>query len=250
MLRLSIPYAALPLRQFLTSTLSPRMRRAVDRAAIKLRRSVELLEYRRINWRVETNHRIRWEFETFVRNAREAGFPLGLHVREYDTPNEGVVQITVAPLPTGTVTRKYGIDHNGEFVSDASVIETGGELIASQSASGYVHFIAHPRRSERIKPKEDELILLGPLEPTEVTVGIVQKALTRYLLILQSSLILGAEDALTIRERIHLLWIRFHDLRSRYRLYVSLLTLNNEWGKAVIAGVVAFLVGYVTGSKT
>lgn len=226
------------------------MRGAVDRATMKLRRSGELLAYRRINWRVETNHRIRWEFEAFARHAREAGFPLELHVRQYDTPNEGVVQITVAPLPTGTVTLKYGIDHNGESASDTPVIETGGELVASQSASGYVHFIVHPRRSERIKPKEDELILLGPLEPTKVTVSVVQKALKHYLLILQSSSILGTEDALTFRERIHVLWIRFRDMRSRYKLYVSLLTLNNEWGKAVVAGVVAFLVGYVTGSKT
>ena len=226
------------------------MREAVDRATMKFRRSGALLEYRRINWRVETNHRIRWAFEAFVRNAREAGFPLELHVHQYDPPNEGVVQIMVAPLPTGTVNRKYGIDNDGESVSDTPVIETGGELVASQSASGYVYFIAHPRRSERIKSKDEELILQGPLEPTEVTVGVVQKALGHYLLILQSSSILGADDALTFRERIHVLWIRFRDMRTRYKLYVSLLTLNNEWGKAVVAGVVAFLVGYITGSKT
>jgi hypothetical protein len=44
-------------------------------------------------------------------------------------------------------------------------------------------------------------------------------------------------------------WIRFRDLRSRYEFYTSLLSLRNEWGKALIAGVIAFLVGYISGGK-
>lgn len=225
------------------------MRDAVDRATQKLQRSATLLKHRRLNWNVETNHRIRWEFEAFVRHAREASFPLALHVDQHDTPNEGVVQITVQRLLTGTVHRKHNADFVEDSFVDTPVVETGGEFIASQSATGYVHFIMHPRRSDRIKPKETEIILLRPYEPTEVTVKVIRKALKQYLVLLQSSSILGNNNALTLTERLLVMWIRFRDLRNRYVLYRSLLSLSNEWGKAIIAGAIALIIGYITATK-
>jgi hypothetical protein len=225
------------------------MRSVIERATKKLRRSGTLLEYRRLNWRVETNHRIRWEFEAFVVEARALGFPFSFTIRQYDTPNEGVVQISSSPHNTGVVDRVLGDDWDGREQFDSPVIETGGDLVASLSATGLVHFIAHPRVSKRLTPRTKELFLLRPYEPTNVTVKVIRKALRQYLLILQESSILGLENAITHKERVLVWWIRFRDLRSRYEFYTSLLSLRNEWGKALIAGVIAFLVGYISGGK-
>lgn len=226
------------------------MRSVIERATKKLRRSGTLLEYRRLNWSVETNHRIRWEFEAFVIEARALGFPLSFNVHQFDTPNEGVIQISPGPINTGVVDRVQGNDWTEREHFDSPVIETGGDLIASLSATGLVHFIAHPRVSKRITPKTKELFLLRPYEPTDVTVKVIRKALRHYLLILQESSILGIENAITYRERVLVWWIGFRDLRSRCEFYTSLMSLRNEWGKALIAGVIAFLVGYISGSKT
>ncbi|MBW8364824.1 MAG: hypothetical protein K0M39_09740 [Rhizobium sp.] len=226
------------------------MKNEISRATKKLQKSVQLLEYRRLNWRVETRQRVWREFQNFVGDAKKVGFPLDLQVRSIETVNEGLVQITAAPIPTGTINRKHHIDPFALVShSDTSVIESGGELVASISATGFVHFVIHPRQSERIKPKQAELILFHAFDPTEVTVSVIQKALKNYLLILQSSSILGCEDALTIREKLSVFWIYFRDMRNKYALYVSLLSLRNEWGKALVAAAFAFLIGYITGNK-
>lgn len=226
------------------------MRADIERAQTKLKRASKLLDYRRLNWRSETNHRIRWEFEAFMRSARESGFPFQFHLRQHDAPNEGVIQMTTESTLTGVVNRKYAFDFDDETCVDTPVLETGGELVVSQSSTGHIHFIVHPRTSDRLKTKTPNLILLGPLDPTDVTVRVIRKALRLYLLILQSSSLLGNTDALTIRERAVIVWIRLKDLRNRYDFYRSLLSMNNEWAKPLFAGAIAFAIVYVTASKT
>jgi len=225
------------------------MQKVTEQAARKLHRSARLLEYRRLNWRVETNQRISREFEAFVMSARIVGLPFKLHISHHDTPNEGIVQIMVDPIATGAVDRKIAFNEYGMSNVDTPVLETGGEFVASQSVQGYVHFIMYLRRSDRIKPKNESQILFQGYEPTDVTVDVVRRALRRYLILLQSSSVVGGANALTYQERFLVLWIAFRDLRNRYELYRSLLTLRNEWGKAVVAGVVAFLIGYISGGS-
>jgi hypothetical protein len=224
------------------------MRAAVSRAAKKLRRSAQLLEYRRVNWNVETNHRIRWEFEAFVRAAKEANFMFEFHVQQHNDPNEGVIQISTRRSLIGIFDRKHNGFLERQPPIDTPVFETGGELVASQSATAYVHFIVYPRQSDRITPKQKELILFRPFDPVEITPRLVQKVLKRYLLVLQDSSALGCEDALTFAERITVIWLHFRELRNRHEFYRSMLALRSEWGKALVAGAVAFIVGYVTGS--
>jgi hypothetical protein len=225
------------------------MRRYIDRAAQKLERSARLLEYRRLNWRVETNHRIRWEFEAFARTTRDLGLPFAFRVQQHDTPNEGQLQLTALRSLTGVVDRKHDFSPEGFRFSDTPIEETGGELVASQSATGFVHFIAHPRTSDRLRATKTELIIAGPLDPTEVTVSRIRKALRHYLLVLQDSSIIGAEDALTRQEKLVVLWLYFRELRNRHDLYRSLLSMKNEWAKLLVAAVLAFLAGYITASK-
>lgn len=91
----------------------------------------------------------------------------------------------------------------------------------------------------------EQLILFRPFDPTEVTPRLVRKAIRQYLLWLASTSILGSEDV-TLRDRLCIMWISFRDLRYRYELSRSLLSLRNEWGKALVAGVVAFVIGHYT----
>jgi hypothetical protein len=157
------------------------MRAEVTRATTKIRRSNQLLEYRRINWNVETNHRIRAEFESFIRTAREVGFPFGLRLQQHETPNEEVIQISTDRSLIGIVDREHHAFWVNPQYTDTPVFETGGELVASQSATGYVHFIIHPRCSDRLTPTRKELILFRPF-------GILWKSLRawfkKYLIVI------------------------------------------------------------------
>ena len=82
------------------------MKTQTDILAAKFKRSSDLLRYRRLNWLVETNHRIRWGFEAFMREARASAVPLDFSLQQHDTPNEGVIQLMPHRLPIGVVNRR------------------------------------------------------------------------------------------------------------------------------------------------
>ena len=225
------------------------MKTQTDILAAKFKRSSDLLRYRRLNWLVETNHRIRWGFEAFMREARASAVPLDFSLQQHDTPNEGVIQLMPHKLPIGVVNRRLDPFSEDESARDAVVIETGGELVASLSFMGHVHFIAHPRQSDRSTPKTKEIILAGPLDPTDVTPAVIRAVLRKYLLILRSSSVLGMEDTISVMERAQILWIYFADLRKTTQLARYVLTMTNEWAKVLAAGALGFLAAHLTASK-
>ena len=149
-----------------------------------------------------------------MREARASAVPLDFSLQQHDTPNEGVIQLMPHRLPIGVVNRRLDPFSEDESARDAVVIETGGELVASLSFMGHVHFIAHPRQSDRSTPKTKEIILAGPLDPTDVTPAVIRAVLRKYLLILRSSSVLGMEDTISVMERAQILWIYFADLRK------------------------------------
>lgn len=228
------------------------MQKDVVRSAAKLRRSELLLSYRRLNWRVETEHRIYREFEAFVNAARAAKFPIEFRLELHDVPNAGVIQIRAQPSFTGVFDRKYNPSWDGDDYVDNRVHEEEGDLVASLSPTGFVHFIAHPRRSTKLIPPDTAIILLRGLDPAEVTTATIHKALRRYLLIIQGSSLIGVENSLSPKERVLLLWIRLTELRHRYEMVRSLLALKNEWGKIIatfaIPALIAWLVAVLSRS--
>ena len=220
-----------------------------DHLASTLKRSADLLRYRRLNWTVETSHRIRWEFEALVREARVSGVPLNFSLQEFDTPNEGVLQLVPASRNIGVVDRRHDPLADTGSTIDTKVLETGGELVASLDFLGHVHFIAHPRRSGRTTPTTNEIILEGPLDPGDVTQPLIRKVLRKYLLILRSTSVVGMADTITLIERAAILSIYAGDIRKRHHLIRSVLSMTNEWAKLLVAGLIAFLAGYITGNK-
>lgn len=211
---------------------------------------MQLLEYRRINWKVVAIDRIQWEFESFIRVARTAGFPFEFRFRQDDVPNENVITVSAERSFIGIVDRTHTALWEQPTFQDTQVVETGGELVVSQAASGFIHFIVYPRRSDRLKPVKKELLLFSPIDPVEITPRLVRKVIRRYLLVLQDSSTFGSEDALTFLERVMVSWLYFRELRSRNEFYRSMLGLRNEWGKAIVAGVVAFVIGYIAGGPS
>lgn len=216
----------------------------------RLQRSIATLTYRRINWRVETRHRIRQKFEQLATCARDTNYPFRLSVQEFEQPTESTIQISAGNNPTGAVNRKTEVDVcAGLKHIDTLVMESGGTLIASQSVSGYVHFVVYPYSSDRIQPKHKEIMLLRSFDPTEVTWSVLNKVIKRYLLCVRSSSVYGMSGDFTWRERALLVWIRVQDIRFRYRIAKSLMSLQNEWGKAIVTGLAALLVGYLAGGN-
>lgn len=220
----------------------------IQAVAARLSRSKRLLEYRRLNWRVETMRRVIEEFSSFVLSAREAGFPVKMSVDSHDVPNAGLVELTLERQPTDALKRQYisAFDRDGEEFSDRQVFEEGGQLVASQSAEGHVFFVSHPRRSEWCEPRDNAYIIGGPFEPTDVTRRVVQKMIRRHLIVVRTSSIFGGPRSLTFRERLAYQFIVLVELRKRYRLIRALMTLSNEWGKAFVAAALALLVSLVS----
>lgn len=202
--------------------------------ASTVRRSTDLVNYRRLNWSAVTFARIYLGFREFAHQSKSAGVPFDFRLEDFDPPNEGVIKLTPAPVNLGIVNRKmvFGAE---DSANDRAVFEQGGELVASQSVSGHVFFIAHQRHSDRVNPIHKEIILLGPLDPSEVTPKLVSQVLKKYTLVLRSSSIFGMNDTLSIRERMQIQWIYLCDIRERNLIILSVLSMKNEWAKLIFA---------------
>lgn len=225
-----------------------------DILAKRLNRSSDLLRYRRLNWEIETNHRIRWELEAFVGEAQVSKVPIAFALQQYDNPNEGVVQLSPLPALVGVVNRRFNPAEIDDTVCDEPVVETGGEFVASLSVLGYVHFIVRPRLCDRTRPHNKEIILDGPLDPANVSQSVIRSALRKYLLVLRDSSVVGMRDTISISERAQILWIYLCDIRRTHQLVRSVLNLKNEWSKAFVAAVIAsaisLIVGYLVAKGT
>lgn len=218
--------------------------------ASKLNRSSDLLRYRRINWNVETVHRIRKELQDFTREVRESKVAFDFLLREFDTPNEGVLQLEPSQVPIGVVNRRVNPFLEDESANDVVVFERGGSFVASLSFNGYVHFIAHPRFSDRTTPRTKEILLTGPIDPTGVTPKLIQRVLDKYLLVLRSTSVFGMENTISYWERIELFWIYFTDIRRKHQLIRSVISMSNEWAKLLAAGLVAYVAGYLASGNS
>lgn len=82
------------------------MQGKVDAVTRRLLRSKTLLEYRRLNWRVETIGRLSSGFATFCQAARVAGFPMHTSVGVEDVPNGGIVSLTFGDVDMEAPIRK------------------------------------------------------------------------------------------------------------------------------------------------
>ncbi|MFT7776515.1 hypothetical protein [Roseateles sp.] len=224
------------------------MQGKVDAVTKRLLRAGTLLEYRRLNWRVETMVRLSHGFAEFTQAARAAGFPMHSSVGVHDVPNCGLVTLSFGSLPTNALRRKHLSLFDEPEYEDQQILEGGGQLAASQSPDGHVFFISNPRSSDWMKPSDGEYFLSGPLDPTEITRPLIRKMIQKHLIVLRMSSMFGGPGSLTRLERCTFWWIVLGDIRKRHAFYRSLATLSNEWGKAVVAAVFAAVVGFVTAS--
>lgn len=224
------------------------MQGKVDATAKRFIRSRTLLEYRRLNWRVETMARLSHEFAAFTAAARAADFPIHTSVGVHDVPNAGMVTLSFGAMATNAFQRQYRSAFDEEPFVDQQVLEDGGQLVASQSHDGYVFFISNPRKSEWAKPTNDAYIIAGPLDPAEVRQPLIRKMIRRHLIVVRMGSFFGGSGSLTLGERCMFWWIVLIELRKRYNLYRSLITLTNEWGKAIVAAVLATVLSLIAAS--
>ena len=226
---------------------SDKLLKALERETKLLERSTRLLSYRRLNWRIETRQKIRQAFEGFVQQTRRNGYPFSLHVFDYDLSAEGIVQISATRIPTGAIVRSVSHDAEfGERVSKTPVMEEGGTLVASLSVSGHVAFVVYPRKSDRIKPVEEQLLLIHRLDPTDVTDRVLNRVILKYLLYMRSTSVLGMNDTLSTREWFALIWMKIGDVRYMHNLSRTVISMKNEWAKLLLAGVIGGLTTYFT----
>ena len=220
------------------------MNKALVRSTQNLRKSQALLRYRRLNWTVVTKHLIKKEFESYIAASREAQFPFKFYIQHHGVPNEEQIQISVQPSKLGIIEQTYRALERSEPCSVFTPIETGGALVASQSATGFVLFIVHPRFSDRVDSTKKELLLFRPLDPAEITPRLLEKVMRLHLLLLQDSSLIGSQDALAFSERIEVWWLYFfRELRNRHEFYRSGLSLRNEWVKTLVTLALGYFFG-------
>lgn len=222
------------------------MKRLVTREKDLITRSSSELWFRRINWKMETRHRVRRALESVVVAAKTSGYPFQLYVQEFEQPNEGLIQLSAGQNPTGVVNREECFDlEHGSWNRDTSVMESGAGLVVSQSVTGHVHFTVNLYACDRIRPRRQEVLLFVPLDPASVTERRVMRAVRLFFLFVRDSSVYGISGSRSFSSRALLAWIRFRDLRSRYKLVRSLASLKNEWAKAVFAAILALVVTIV-----
>lgn len=165
-------------------------------------------------------------------------------------PNGGIVSLSFGDVDMEAPIRKLLPFFFDEDHVDRPIREDGGQLVASLSVQGYVFFISHPRKSEWIKPTDESLIIGGPIEPTKVSAKLIQKMVRRHLIVLRKSSFYGGNGSLSWWERWVYRGIIFRELRNRYTLYRSLISLTNEWGKAIVAAVIATVLSLLAAAIT
>jgi hypothetical protein len=104
----------------------------------------------------------------------------------------------------------------------------------------------HPRKSDRIKPAEEHLFLFHRLDPTDVTDRVLEEVILKYLLYMRSTSLLGIHDTLSMREWFALIGMKIADVRYVHKLSRTLISMQNEWAKLILAGVFGWLVAYAT----
>lgn len=222
---------------------SSSIRNTIRSEVALLLRTRNLLNYRRINWNVIAQPIILQEFQEVCNQARIEHYPFCLFVQSYDNPNENTIQLKAGQNVTGAVKRETNFLTGLHY--DTPVIEDSCSLVASQSVFGFIHFIVYPYSSERVKPNNENTILFRQLDPNEITPKLIRKAIERYLLIIRSSSVYGAYNTLSYKERLLLSWMRFQDVRNKQKLTTSLISLENKWGSAVVAALLAVIATYV-----
>ena len=190
----------------------------IEKATADLTRSDRLLEYLRINCLHLALPRITKQFEQLHRDSQRANLPFRFTGDHDESPNEERVQLRAQQSLTGVVNRTYRSPfEDGPPHSDSQVWETGGELVATQSITGHVYFTVTPRKSDRSIPEKTELIIMGPLDPCNVSESRVRKVVARYLLLLKASSNIGW-DSLSMREWLAYQWMHMVELRARQDL--------------------------------
>jgi hypothetical protein len=220
----------------------------ISRELALLERSRNQLRYRRLNWQIVTHQLIRQEFDRFVKEAARQNSFYSFYVTQYDAPNEGTIQLSAGQNITGVVDRTT--DQLSNRYSDKPIIESGCCIVASQSVHGFINFIIYPYSSDRVKPDDENTILFYSLDPNQINTNKIHKALRRFMLILRTSSVYGELNTLSYSERALLLWMSMQDIRNKVRLQKSLITLNNQWGKAIVPAILgAALTYFVTKGK-
>jgi len=219
-----------------------KIRGIVDRASADLKRSTRSLDHRRINWHHVAAPRIAKCFGQLHRDSLRSELPFKFSGDHEDAPNEERIQLRAQQTPTGVFNRTYRFPfEEGPQYSDAVVWETGGELVATQSITGHVYFTVTPRASDRNTPTRTELIIMGPLDPCDVSERRLRSVVSRYLLLLKASSNVGG-DSLSVREWLIYQWMYIFELRSRQDLIRSIIKfLKSETLRAFVGGAITAL---------
>lgn len=172
------------------------------------------LRYRRINWSVETRHKIISKFKIFNQMAIDQNFPFSFFIRTHGTKNEEVIQLEFQSQKIGvTRTSNKYLAMSYEDSNQTVLIEKGACLVASQTAWGTVCFIASPLKSEILEHKDKEFILFYDLDPRDVTDKLIESAIKKYLLIIRSSSV-RSNSNFSFADRLNLFLIEKTDVRK------------------------------------
>ncbi len=186
----------------------------------------------------------------FIEQLEESKYPFRLFCRlGSTTENYETVQLTSFSNRIGVIERKNEITEQGAIKNSIKHYdESGACLVFSQSANGAISVMMYPYKSELHSRTEKNIILHHSLHPDDITEKLILSCIKAFLMYIRCTSIYGLGCKPSVTESAKLTWLTIKDIRHKSTLLNSVVKMNNEWGKLVVAAALAFLVGYV--SKT
>ncbi|MGI2261582.1 hypothetical protein [Shewanella sp. GXUN23E] len=226
------------------------MRKTIDKESKRLASRTFELRRRRLNWTFSAKPKISDTCSMFIEQLKESKYPFRLFCKQGSTmENYQTVQLTSCSNLIGVIERKTEVTEQCEIKKSIKHYdESGACLVFSQSANGAISVMMYPYKSELHSRTEKNIVLYHSLHPDDITEKLILSCVKTFLMYIRCTSIYGLGCKPSVIESSKLAWLTIKDIRHKSKLLDSVVKMNNEWGKLVVAAAFAFLVGYV--SKT
>lgn len=214
------------------------MEHLISYSTKKLKDAQKIVRFRRINWTVVSKE-IEEDFSEFVESCIKNKFPYRFKVATFNEhPNECSIEIRCVSYPKTKLTKL-----NPSSNENPNIFEKGGNLVVSQGHEGLVLFMFTPLSTDKVDLNFREVLISPPLDPRKIDTKYLNNILKRYLLLIRFTSLYG-NQTLTLFERLKISLIFIMDIRHKYDLVRSIISMKNEWAKLVVAALLGSIFTY------
>lgn len=204
----------------------------------KLSEAQEIFRHRRINWAL-IEKTINSEFSAFVESCSNNKFYYDFIVANYkDHPHEHSIEIRCVNHPKTSLKKINTVNDE-----NPNVFEKGGNLVVSQGHQGLILFMFTPLKTDKVEPNFREILISPLVDPRKIDARYLNNILKKYLLLIRYTSLNG-DQTLSLIERLKVSLMFIMDVRHKHNLVRSIISMQNEWSKLVIAALLGATFTY------